>query len=125
MKKKIKCNKKCKHSKKAFTLVEIIAVIVIIGILSSIAIISVTGYISKTKKNVLISHENGMKTAGKNMTSTYLSENKYCEDTNNKNCPVPKENSREIVTLGQLIEEGYEQDLKNPYYKEGTDEKER
>ena len=126
MKKKIECNKKCKHkNKKAFTLVEIIAVIVLIGILSSIAIVSVTGYISKTKKNVLISHENGMKTAGKNMTSTYLSENKYCEDANDKNCPVPKDNSREIVTLEQLIEEGYEHDLKNPYYKEGTDEKER
>ena len=126
MKKKIKCNKKCKHkNKRAFTLVEIIAVIVIIGILSSIAIIAVTGYISKTRKNVLISHENGMKTAGKNMTSTYLSENKYCADANNKNCPVPKDNSREIVTLGQLIEEGYEQELKNPYYREGTDEKER
>ena len=126
MKKKIECNKKCKHkNKKAFTLVEIIAVIVIIGILSSIAIVSVTGYISKTKKNVLISHENGMKTAGKNMTSTYLSENKYCEDANDKNFPVPKDNSREIVTLEQLIEEGYEHDLKNPYYKEGTDEKER
>lgn len=114
-----------KKNRKAFTLVEILAVVVIIGVVFTVATIGVTRYIGKGKKDVFKRHQDSFKTASKNMSTKYLSDNNFnCNQADGK-CPLPKASTTSIVSLRNLEDSGFIESLQNPFYKESQDERYR
>ena len=93
-----------------FTLIEILAVIIIIGIIAIIAIPSITKYINSAKDTVYSSYEKSMVDAAKNVVVDCI--------TNNEDCQLPESDNMTKISLGDLINDGFIDNMKDPETKE-------
>ena len=95
-----------KLNKKGFSMVEIIATVAILGILSVIGIISVNGIIERGKKEHYVSAEKTLKMTAESYAQA------------NRNYLPKNVGEMRKVTLKQLVEDNYIEQIKDYYDKE-------
>lgn len=92
--------KRILKNEKGLTLIELLAVVVILGIIAAIAVPSIGGLIGNTKKDAHIANAQQIANAAKTYIST-------------TSVTIPASTPKE-VTLKQLIEGGYLDEIKDP-----------